>query len=90
MEESRSDSRANSNRRRVLTGLGILSLFSFLKIVGFQKKRETIACAPPPDKKETKKLLTQDGQLVEVDISKIKQLKQKITDQELREWIRKK
>ena len=36
------------------------------------------------------KLLSQDGQLVEVDVSRIKSLQKKISDQELQNWITKK
>jgi hypothetical protein len=35
------------------------------------------------------KVLSQDGRLVEVDVSKIKILKGKISDQELQDWIKK-
>ncbi len=36
------------------------------------------------------KVLSQDGQLVEVDISKINRIKGKISDEELQGWIKKK
>ncbi len=35
------------------------------------------------------KVLSQDGQLVEVDVSRIKRLKEKISDEELQNWIKK-
>ena len=75
-------------RRTLLEGIGLLSLFSFFKWGQFSRKRKAIDCAPP-DNKQTARLLSQDGQLVEVDLSKIKMLKKKISDQELQKWIRK-
>jgi hypothetical protein len=78
-------------RRKLLAGagIGLLSLFSFFKSGLFSKKTPDISCAPPPDKKETIRVLSQDGRLVEVDISKIKRLKEKISDEELKHWIKK-
>ena len=80
---------AIKTRRTLLAGIGVLSAFSFWKATGFFfKKKQVIACAPPVEKK-TMKVLSQDGRLVEVDISKIKILKGKISDQELQDWIKK-
>ncbi len=69
-------------------GIGLLSLFPFLKSGLFSKKNPVIACTPPPEKKETMKVLSQDGKLVEVDITKIKIIKGKISDEELKNWIK--
>jgi hypothetical protein len=80
---------AVKTRRKLLAGMGILSAFSLWKATGlFFKKKQVIACAPPEEKK-TMKVLSQDGRLVEVDVSKIKILKGKISDQELQDWIKK-
>jgi hypothetical protein len=78
-------------RRKLLAGagIGILSLLTFFKSGLFPKKNPVISCAPPPEKKETIKVLSQDGQLVEVDVSKITRLKGKVSDEELKNWIRK-
>ena len=76
-------------RKSVLTGLGILSFFSILRLFPVRKAPEKIACSPS-NPKETMKLLSQDGQLVEVDVSRIKSLQKKISDQELQNWIKKK
>jgi len=76
-------------RKSVLTGLGILSFFSILRLFPIRKAPEKIACSPS-NPKETMKLLSQDGQLVEVDVSRIKSLQKKISDQELQNWITKK
>jgi hypothetical protein len=77
------------DRRKLLAGLGILSVFPFLKIFHIRKSPEIIACNPG-NTKETKKLLTQDGQLVEVDVSRIRMLQKKISNEELQGWIKKK
>ena len=76
-------------RKSVLTGLGILSFFSILRLFPIRKAPEKIACGPS-NPKETMKLLSQDGQLVEVDVTRIKSLQKKISDQELQNWITKK
>lgn len=75
------------SRRKLLAGIGLLSFFPFSKL--FSKKNPVISCAPPPEKTETMKVLSQDGRLIEVDVSKIKRLKEKISDEELKNWIRK-
>jgi hypothetical protein len=77
------------SRRKLLAGLGIFSIFSFLKIFGIRKAPETIACSPS-NPKETKKFLSEDGQLVEVDVSRFKVLQEKISNEELQGWIKKK
>jgi len=77
-------------RRKWLAGIGLLSLFPIFKSGIFSKKKPVISCLPPDEKKETMKLLSQDGRLVEVDVSKISQVKEKISDQELQQWIKKK
>jgi hypothetical protein len=89
MKQEHSIDRSVKNRRKLLAGLGILSIFPILRIFNFRKAPERIACSPS-DAKETKKLLTQDGQLVEVDMSQIKLLQKKISNEELQQWIRKK
>jgi hypothetical protein len=77
------------SRRKLLAGLGILSIFPFLKIFQAKKTPEIIACSPG-DTKEIKKFLSEDGQLVEVDVSRIRMLQKKISNEELQGWIKKK
>ncbi len=91
MEEIKSSVPDVKVRRKLLAGagIGLLSFLSIFKLGLFSKKNPVVTCAPPPDKKETIRVLSQDGQLVEVDISKIKRLKEKISDEELKNWIRK-
>ena len=78
-----------SGRRKLLAGIGTLSLFSLLKTGLFSKKNANIPCAPE-EKKQTMRVLSQDGQLVEVDISRIKLLQKKISDKDLQEWVQNK
>lgn len=89
MKEDIPENRKLSNRRRLLASLGILSIFSLLRIPGFKKTPEKISCGTD-DSKQSGKLLSQDGQLYEVDMKRIKLLQQKISDQELQQWIMKK
>jgi hypothetical protein len=89
MKEIESIKPAVKTRRKLLAGIGVLSFFPLWKATGLLfKKKQVISCAPPEEKK-TMKVLSQDGRLVEVDISKIKILKGKISDQELKDWIKK-
>lgn len=78
-------------RRKLLAGagLGLLSLLSFFKFRQIPERNSGISCIPPPENKETIKVLSQDGRLVEVDLSKIKRREGKISDEELKNWIRK-
>ena len=89
MKEIESIPQEVKTRRKLLAGIGLLSLFPLFKSGLFSKKNSAISCAPPAEKKETMKVLSRDGQLVEVDVSKIKQIKEKISDQELQNWIKK-
>lgn len=76
------------SRRHLLAALGALSLFSLLKLPFRRSRPKTISCGPSAKPAETKKLLGQDGRLVEVDASRITMLKRKITDQELKDWVK--
>jgi hypothetical protein len=78
-------------RRKLLAGagVGLLSLLSIFKFRLFPKRNPVVSCAPPPEKNKTVKFLSQDGRLVEVDVSGIKQTQGKISDEELKNWIRK-
>lgn len=88
MPEQEIVSKEQNTRRSVLMGIGILSIFSFLTRGFFSKKKNIIACAPTPDEVKTMKFLTQDGQLVEVDISKINSSKEKASNQEMQQWVK--
>lgn len=88
MQEQEIVSKEKNTRRSVLMGIGIMSIFSFLTLGFFNKKKNIISCAPPADDKKTMKFLTQDGQLVEVDLSKINGLKEKASNKELQDWVK--
>jgi hypothetical protein len=78
------------DRRKLLSlgGWGAIALlftgFSFRKL--FIRKKDVLSCGP--GEKETYKMLTQDGRLVEIDAAMIKQVrKQKISDEELKKFV---
>ncbi len=77
------------SRRKLLAGIGLLSLLSIFKFGLLGKSKNVISCAPPPEEKKTMKVLTQDGQLVEVDISRIAARAPKVSNKELQEWVKK-
>jgi len=76
----------DNSRRKLIAGLGVLSLFPIAKLATSFKNKEVIACAPEI---KTVKFLTQDGTLVEVDVSKINGGKEKISNQALQNWVNK-
>jgi hypothetical protein len=76
----------DNSRRKLIVGLGVLSLFPIAKLATSFKKKEVIACAPEI---KTVKFLTQDGTLVEVDVTKINGGKEKISNQQLQNWVNK-
>ena len=68
----------NSSRKKFLIlGLSAITFFSVFKFVR------------PSQKKKKVKMLTQDGKLVEIDQDMISGSKRKITDPELKAWVRK-
>ena len=67
-----------SRKQFVVWGLGILSSVTVLKAV-FKKDK----------KKETVKMLTEDGKLVEIDATLLSAKKRKITNSELQAWVKK-
>jgi hypothetical protein len=73
-----------SSRKKFLTwGITALSAFTLLKNFSGTKKEI--------EKKETIKMLTQDGKLVEIDADKIYSSKREmISDKQLKNWITKK
>jgi hypothetical protein len=75
----------NSTRRKFLWGgLGVVSALSVFKFMLPKKKPVAIACTT------TAKMLTQDGKLVEVDISKIKKTGVKVSDKDVITWVKNK
>ena len=62
----------------LLWSLGILSSLTALKYISPSKKKNTV------------KMLTQDGKLVEADRSLLASGNKKITDKELQQWVKNK
>ena len=87
MKEVETSQGEMKNRRKLLAGIGIFSLFPILYTGLFRKRKPVISCAPPEEKK-TMKMLSQNGQLVEVDMSQIESIQGKISIQELQTWIK--
>jgi hypothetical protein len=87
MKETESIEEKRNSRRKLLWGIGILSLFPLLKWNFLAKKKDIISCSPA-SKPNFAKMLTQDGQLVEVDLSKIGSDRQKATNKEMQNWIK--
>ena len=67
--------------------LATVTAFSFF---GFSRKgkKGIIALNENDEKKETVKMLTQDGKLVEIDKALLSTSKRKITNEELQSWIK--
>ena len=87
-EELEATIKTDNSRRKLIKGMGLLSLIPLFKFPFFRKKLDVISCAP--EKTGTMRLLTEDGRLVEVDISKISSNKQKASTKEVMGWIKKK
>jgi hypothetical protein len=71
------------SRRKLISWLGVLSLFT---VAGASAFRPTKKSKAP----KTVKMLTQDGQLVEVDASLLASNKKKISVKELQGWVKSK
>ena len=68
-------------RRRLISWMGVLSVFT---IAG-------AALMPWKNKKpKTVKMLTEDGKLVEVDVTQLSSHKRRISDKELQSWVKNK
>ncbi len=66
-----------TRKKFLFWGLGILSSVAAIKLMIPKKKRDTV------------KMLTQDGKLVEVDKDLLSARGKKISDTELQTWIKK-
>lgn len=67
-----------SRKKFLVWGLGVLSSLAAVKFM-----------IPTNKKKNTVKMLTQDGKLVEIDRDLVSSNKKKITKEELQSWIKK-
>ena len=68
----------STRKKFLLWSVGILSSLTALKYISPSKKK----------KKDAVKMLTQDGKLVEIDRDMIPASKRKITDPELKVWVK--
>ena len=76
MEQS---TKAPTRKKIIIWGAAILSSVTFFRFFSGSKK----------EKKETVKMLTQDGRLVEIDKKLLASSGNKITNKELQQWIKK-
>ena len=88
MNTENNNPKETSTRRKLLAGIGALSLFPLVKLGFLTKKKDVISCAPEQSNQKIK-MLTQDGKLVEVDVSKISGAKQKASKEDLQNWVKK-
>jgi hypothetical protein len=90
MEKDNSASNNESNsRRKLIAGIGLLSLLAPLASaakVPFIRKKFKETTKPAPNKV---KMLTQDGKLVEVDERFLSTVRQNVTNDDLKSWIKK-
>ncbi|MFL5808250.1 MAG: hypothetical protein ACJ749_01940 [Flavisolibacter sp.] len=70
-----------SRKKFLFWGVGITSLFTIPAFLRRSKKTS---------QPETIKMLTQDGRLVEVDITKLSSKKEKIKAEDIHTWVNKK
>ena len=66
----------SSRKKFLFLGLSAVAFFSVFKLIRPGKKKQTV------------KMLTQDGKLVEIDQDLISEKKRKITDTELKGWVK--
>ena len=67
-----------SRKKFMIWGVGILASISVLKFA-----------FTPQKKKNTVKMLSEDGTLVEVDLTALQSKKRKVTNDELQKWVKK-
>jgi len=90
MKEPEVTNTEKDTRRKLLFGISLLSLFPLIKLGSlFNKKSNIISCAPETEKR-TVKMLTEDGRLVEVEVSKMEGAsKEKISQKDLLVFVKK-
>jgi hypothetical protein len=78
-QEIQQETNTSSRKKFLLWGLGILSSVTAARFIGLPKKN-----------RQTVKMLTQDGKLVEVDKKLLPSKKsKKISNKELQSWVKK-
>lgn len=74
----------NPSRKKILLwGATLLSSFPFLKFTAFKERSKNEPV------KETVKMLTQDGRLVEIDKNLLTSSTNKVSNEDLQKWIKK-
>jgi hypothetical protein len=81
----------NDSRRKFVWGIAVVSACTSLAAFAgkFLPGRKNIISCEPENKKKMVKMLTQDGQLVEIDESLIAAKGKKISTGELQNWVKK-
>ena len=69
----------STRRKFFLWGLGIVSSVTALRLILPNKKKPTTA-----------KMLSEDGKLVEIDLSRVKKTGVKLSEKEIHNWIKNK
>lgn len=75
------EKKMQSRRRFLWMGAGAAGAFTMFSGWSFFRSR-------PKQKSETKKMLTQDGQLVEVELNAFAKTDKKATVKDLQEWVK--
>ncbi len=75
------DIKASSRKKFLLWGAALVSSLTVFKFIPGKKKIKPVS--------ETVKMLTQDGQLVEIDKKLLASSGKKISDEELQKWVKK-
>ncbi len=76
------ENKTSTRKKFVLGGIAILTSLSAFKFWLPKAKKED-------EKKDTVKMLTQDGRLVEIDKALLTSNSKKITDEDLKTWVKK-
>ena len=79
--------KSSSRRKFLWGGLGVLSTLPVLRFIIPKKQTAAIPCSPAAT---TTKMLTEDGKLVEVDITRIKKTGVKVSDKDVITWVKNK
>lgn len=81
---------SESRKKFLRWGAAALATVTAFSLFGLSRKGKKVAAVvnSPEGKKETVKMLTQDGKLVEIDKALLSASNRKITNEELQNWIK--
>jgi hypothetical protein len=74
------DNKIQTRKKFIILGISAAALFSVFRFFRPEKKKKIA----------TMKMLTQDGKLVEVELSKLSGKRKKIKDTEIHGWVKRK